>query len=135
VLQLTSRSKTRARRSHELLQVFQTHALLYTQRNCARVLLQIRMILSDHDLHLASSRHLPSSCMCLWYEINLLIYFYFTKVHEVALLINIVFMMLICLPDFTVDVAPRFVLRANRSLVGFLHNNELRYRSLSHNVE
>jgi hypothetical protein len=48
---------------------------------------------------------------------------------EGALLINIGFMLLICRPKLKIDVAPCFVLRANRSLVGILHNNGLRHRA------
>jgi hypothetical protein len=44
--------------------------------------------------------------------------------------INIVFMMLICQPKLTIDVAPCFVLQATRSLVGILHNNGLRHSAL-----
>jgi hypothetical protein len=40
---------------------------------------------------------------------------------------HIVFMMLLCQPNFTINVAPCFVLRANRSQVGILHNNGLRH--------
>jgi hypothetical protein len=38
---------------------------------------------------------------------------------------KIVFMMLMCQPKLTIDVAPCFVLQANRSLIGILHNNGL----------
>jgi hypothetical protein len=51
------------------------------------------------------------------------------------MLINIAFMMLMCQPKLTIDVAPCFVLRANRSLVGILHNNGLRHSALlKHNI-
>jgi hypothetical protein len=40
-------------------------------------------------------------------------------------------MMLICQPNFTIDVAPCFVSRANRSLVGILYNNGLRHSAAS----
>jgi hypothetical protein len=36
-------------------------------------------------------------------------------------------MTLICQSQFTIDVAPCFVLAANRSLVGILHNNGLQF--------
>jgi type IV secretory pathway VirB4 component len=41
-------------------------------------------------------------------------------------------MMLICQQELTIDVAPCFVLRANRSLVGVLHNNGLRHSTPSY---
>jgi hypothetical protein len=42
---------------------------------------------------------------------------------EKAILVwNAFFVMIICQPNFTIDVAPCFVLLANRSLVGILHN-------------
>jgi hypothetical protein len=44
--------------------------------------------------------------------------------------VNIVFMMLICHSKLTTNVAPCFVLRANRSLVGILHNNGWRHSAL-----
>jgi hypothetical protein len=39
---------------------------------------------------------------------------------------------LMCQPKLTVAVAPCFVLPANRSLVGILHNNGLRHSALSY---
>jgi hypothetical protein len=51
-----------------------------------------------------------------------------------SIVYNIVFMMLMCQPNFTIDVAPCFVLRANRSLVGILHNNGLRHSALSYST-
>jgi hypothetical protein len=39
-------------------------------------------------------------------------------------------MKLIRQPKLTIDVAPCFLLRANRSLVGILHNNGLRHSAL-----
>jgi hypothetical protein len=48
------------------------------------------------------------------------------------LFVNIVFMILICPPKVTIDVAPCFVLPANRSLVDILHNNVLRHSEWSH---
>jgi hypothetical protein len=51
------------------------------------------------------------------------------------LLINIVFMMLICQPNFTIDVASCFVsVQANRSLVDILHNIGLRLSPWNINI-
>jgi hypothetical protein len=57
----------------------------------------------------------------IFYEIVLLV------VYEGALFVNIVFIMLICKSKLTKDVAPCFVLRANRYLVGTSLNNSLRH--------
>jgi hypothetical protein len=41
-------------------------------------------------------------------------------------------MMLMCQPKLTIDVAPCFVLQANRFLVGILRNNGLRHSAFSY---
>jgi hypothetical protein len=46
-------------------------------------------------------------------------------------IVNIVFIMFMLQPKVTIDVAPCFVLRANRSLLAILHNNGLRHSARS----
>jgi hypothetical protein len=48
---------------------------------------------------------------------------------------DIGFIVLICQPKFTIDVAPCFVLQDNRFLVGILHNNGLRHSAALSHIE
>jgi hypothetical protein len=48
------------------------------------------------------------------------------------MMMNIVFMMLIYQPKWTIDVAPCFVLPANQALVYIIHNNGLCHSALSY---